>query len=290
MGLYFACADVAGQAAASALEAALDQVAPGPLARETRDHDDGSGRWEVGAYFDGPPDELALTLLAAARSASPFRVTRVEERDWVALVRSELVPVEAGRFVVFGSHDRANAPLNRIRLEIEAAQAFGTGHHATTQGCLIAADRLARRGFAPRNVADIGGGTGVLAMAAAALWRCPATLGDIDPLAALTARENVAANGLGALVRCVTAAGFGHPMLRTRAPYDLIFANILAAPLRRLAPQMAANQPPGGVVVLSGLLALQAPAVRAVYAGLRYRRMDAIVIGQWATLVLRRDR
>ncbi len=286
--LHFASADVSGQVAAAALEATLAQVDPGPLAREVRDHDDGSGLWEVGAYFDGPPDAVALALLAAAHGATHFRVSRVAERDWVAQVRAELTPVAAGRFVVYGSHDRARAPVNRIGLEIEAAQAFGTGHHATTQGCLLAAHGLARHGYLPRNVADIGGGTGVLAMAAAALWRTRATVGDIDPLAVRTARENAAANGLSGLVQCVTAAGFNHPTLQTRGPYDLVFANILAAPLRRLAPHVARNQAATGVVVLSGLLTRQAPAVRAVYSGWGYRRMATIVIGEWSTLVLRR--
>ncbi len=290
MTLHFASADVSGPAAAAALEAALARVAPAPLAREVRDHDDGSGLWEVAAYFDGPPDAVALSLLTAAHEATPFQVSRVAERDWVAQVRAELTPVAAGRFVVYGSHDRSRAPANRIGLEIEAAQAFGTGHHATTQGCLVAAHRLAQQGFLPRNVADIGGGTGVLAMGAAALWRCRATVGDIDPLAARTARENVAANGLSGSVLCVTAAGFNHPTLRARGPYDLVFANILAAPLRRLAPQVAHNQAATGVAVLSGLLTRQAPAVRAVYAGWGYRWMETIGIGDWSTLVLRRTR
>ena len=137
------------------------------MASEIYDHDDGSGLWEVG----GPvrrarPDAAALALLARLHAAPDFAVARVEDRDWVAQVRAELTPVAAGRFVVFGSHDRDRMPANRIGLEIEAAQAFGTGHHATTQGCLTALDRLARRGLVARRVADIGGGTGVLAMAA----------------------------------------------------------------------------------------------------------------------------
>ena len=128
---------------------------------------------------------------------------------------------------------------NRIGLEIEAAQAFGTGHHATTQGCLLALDRLARAGFAARRVADVGAGTGVLAMAATAAWPARALAGDVDPLATMTAKENVAANGLCGQIGCVTAAGFRHPRLHEGAPYDLVLANILAGPLRRLAPDLA---------------------------------------------------
>jgi ribosomal protein L11 methyltransferase len=285
MALYHVLTALRGEAAAEALAEALEEL--DPLATEVRDHDDGSGLWDVGAHFDGPPDAAGLALLARLHAAPDFAVARVEDRDWVAQVRAELTPVAAGRFVVYGSHDRARVPVNRIGLEIEAAQAFGTGHHATTQGCLIALDRLARRGFAPRRVADVGGGTGVLAMAAAALFPWARVLaGDIDPVATAVARENADANGFA--IGCVTAPGLRHPRLRGGGPYDLVFANILAGPLRRLAPEIAAAQPSGGVAVLSGLLARQAPGVIAVYGGWGYRRIDAARLGEWTTLVLRR--
>jgi ribosomal protein L11 methyltransferase len=188
--------------------------------------------------------------------------------------------------VVYGSHDRERVAENRVRLEIEAAQAFGTGHHATTQSCLLALERLVRRGLVARRVADIGGGTGVLAMAAASVWPATAIAGDIDPLATATARENVAANGLGGRVACVTAAGFRHQRLRAGAPFDLVFANILAGPLRRLAPELAALHAPGGVAILSGILARQAKGVAAVYRSLGYVPEAPIRIGEWVTLVL----
>ena len=137
-------------------------------------------------------------------------------------------------------------------------------------------------------MADVGGGTGVLAMAAARLWPARAVAGDIDPVATLTARENVAANGVGGRVACVTAAGFRHPRLRRGAPYDLIFANILAGPLRRMAPELARAQAPGGVAVLSGILARQAAGVLATYRGWGYRRRGVVAIGEWRTLVLGR--
>ncbi len=286
MALFHAVTALRGEPAAQAL--ADDLEALDPLATELRDHDDGSGLWDVGAHFDGPPDAAALALLASLHGAGDFTVARVEERDWVAQVKAELTPVEAGRFVVYGSHDRDRIPLAKVGLEIEAAQAFGTGHHATTQGCLIALDRLARRGFQATRVADIGGGTGVLAMAACRIWPARAIAGDIDPVATLTARENVTANGLGARIACVTAAGFRHPLLERGGPYGLIFANILARPLMSLAPQLAGHQAAGGVAILSGLLARQAPAVLAVYEGWGYRRIDFERIGDWMTLVLRR--
>jgi ribosomal protein L11 methyltransferase len=288
MPLYRATTALEGEAAARALRDALDGLEPAPLASEVHDHDDGSGLWDAGGLFDGRPDAAGLALLARLHGAADFAVARVEDRDWVAQVRAELTPVEAGRFVVYGSHDRERVAANRVRLEIEAAQAFGTGHHATTQGCLTALDRLVRRGLVARRVADIGGGTGVLAMAAASVWPAAAVAGDIDPLATATARENVAANGLGGRVACVTAAGFRHPRLRAGAPYGLVFANILAGPLRRLAPDVAAHQAPGGVAILSGILARQAPGVTAVYRAWGYAPEAPVRIGEWVTLVLRR--
>jgi ribosomal protein L11 methyltransferase len=281
--LWRAWTTVRGEAAARALCDALDALAPSPLATEIHDRDDGT--WDVGGHFDRRPDPVGLALLARLHRAPEFAVARVEDRDWVSEVRAALTPVAAGRFTLYGSHDRARAPLHRTNLEIEAAQAFGTGHHATTRGCLEALDRIARMGFRPRRVADIGAGTGVLAMAAAALWPVRPVAGDIDPVATMTARANAAANGLA--VACVTAPGFRHPRLRAGGPYDLILANILAGPLRRLAPEIARHQAPGGVAILSGILARQAPAVLAVYRAWGYVRLPGPA-GEWTTLTLRR--
>jgi ribosomal protein L11 methyltransferase len=287
MPLFRAITAVQGEAAAHALSDALDDLEPAPLAGEIHDHDDGSGLWDVGGLFSARPDAVALALLAQAHGAPDFEVRRVEDRDWVAQVRSELTPVEAGRFVVYGSHDRARIAPNRIGLEIEAAEAFGTGHHATTQGCLLALDRLVRRGLVPKRVADIGGGTGVLAMAAASVWPVEAVAGDIDPLATRTARANVAANGLAGQVTCVTATGFRHSRIRAGAPYGLVFANILAGPLRRMAGEMARHQAPGSRAILSGILARQAKGVAAVYRSWGYVPEETVRIGEWATLSLR---
>ncbi len=289
MPLYRATTAIRGEAAARTLRDALDELDPAPLASELHDHDDASGLWDAGGLFDGKPDVAGLALLARLHGAPDFVVARVEDRDWVAQVRAELTPVEAGRFVVFGGHDRDRVALNRIGLEIEAAQAFGTGHHATTQGCLTALDRLVQRGLVARRVADIGSGTGVLAMAAASVWPARAVAGDIDPLATATARANVAANGLAGQVACVTAAGFRHPRLHAGAPYDLIFANILAKPLRRLAGDFATHHAAGGIAILSGILARQARGVTAVYRSWGYQLQETVRIEDWATLVLRRE-
>lgn len=166
--------------------------------------------------------------------------------------------------------------------------AFGTGHHATTQGCLMALDRLARGGFRPRRVADVGAGTGVLAMAAAKLWRVRAVASDIDAVATATARANAAINGVGPLVRCATGAGFRAAALREGPAFELVFANILARPLKRLAPDMAVRVAPGGRAILSGLLDAQAPGVEAVWRGWGFSRAARLRVNGWTTLTLRR--
>ena len=254
MTTWTALTTLNGKAPAEALGEAMEDLTPAPTAVGVLEIEDGSGRWEVGGYFIDRPDEAGLALLAAIHGARPFAVSRVEDRDWVAQVQRELTPVEAGRFIVYGAHDAHRIPANRLGLRIEAAMAFGTGHHGTTRGCLLLLERLAQGGEKPRRVADIGCGTGVLAMAAARLWRVPCVATDIDPVAAETARENVRANGLGPWVRTGRAVGFRSELLQQAAPFDLIFANILAAPLKRLAPEMARHLVPGGAVLLSGLL------------------------------------
>jgi ribosomal protein L11 methyltransferase len=287
--LYHAITAIRGQDAARALFDALDELWPAPRASGTHDRDDGSGVWEVSAWFDGRPDETMLALLARAHDAGPFSVAPVGSRDWMAQVRAGLSPVRAGRFIVYGSHDRARVPSQLAGLEIEAALAFGTGHHATTQGCLLALDRLARQGLTARRVADIGAGTGVLAMAAARV--CPARViaSDIDALATQTAAANVRANRLTGRIRCVTATGFRHPALREAAPYDLILSNILASPLKRLAPDMASHLAPGGILVLSGILSRQAASVEAVYRAWGLARRDILRRGEWSVLTLRKE-
>lgn len=286
MTTFTALTTIPGETAAHALGAAVEELSPAPTALAVTAVEDGGALWEVGAYFTAAPDELGLALLAAAHGAAPFAVSKLDDRDWVAQVRRELTPVRAGRFVVFGEHDRENIPSHLIRLEIEAAMAFGTGHHGTTRGCLLAADWLAKLGFEPRTSADIGCGTGVLAMAAAARWRCPVVATDIDPVAVATARANVAANSLTPWVRTGQAAGFRSDLLRARAPYDLIFANILARPLKRLAPDFARALAPGGVAILSGVLNGQAAGVEGVFRAWGLKRLKLIVQGEWTTLVL----
>ena len=289
MTTFTALTTLPGAASAAALAEALEeQIDPAPTGIRCFEVEDGSGDWEVGAYFAERPDIAALELLAAVHGARPFAVSKVEDRDWVAQVRRELTPVPAGRFVVHGGHDREEVPINRIGLEIEAAMAFGTGHHGTTKGCLLSLEKLARRGMVARSTADVGCGTGVLAMAARRLWKQRVVASDIDPVAVATARANLRANRAGGAVPVICAPGFRHAGLRAGAPYDLVFANILAGPLCRLAPDMADHTRPGSMIILSGILARQAQRVENVYLGHGMHVESRVRLGEWVTLTLRR--
>lgn len=247
-------------------------------------------RWAVVVYLEASDDKAAVEALLQAMAASAGgRLSRVDpEEDWVARGLRALSPVRAGRFLVHGAHDRAAVRPGQIPIEIEAAQAFGTGHHATTLGCLLALEWLNQR-VRPAHVLDLGTGSGVLAIAAAKLWQARVTATDIDPIAVDAARENGRANGVAPYVRFVRAEGFKAPALRDLPRQDLILANILARPLIELMPEIANAVAPGGRVVLSGLLKSQAPLVvgAAASRGLALeRRFDR---SEWATLLLARS-
>jgi ribosomal protein L11 methyltransferase len=293
---FSALTTLPGEAAARALAAALETLDPAPYGVGAFEIEDGSGLWEVGTYFNAAPDAAALNALGAAQGAKPFVVSEVPDVDWVAKVRRELAPVEAGRFYLYGSHDADTVPAilaqgGRVPLQIEATVAFGTGHHGTTLGCLRAFDRLFGQGFRPAKVADIGCGTAVLALAAAkVLPEALVLASDIDRVAVDVAEANVAINRLDGRIDCLEAAGFAHPRLQAAGPYDLIFANILKGPLIDLAPSLAANAAPGGLAILSGLLVVQAEAVTAAYRTAGFTLQAREDLGEWAILVLERNR
>lgn len=286
MTTYTALTTLMGRKPAEALGEAMERLYPEPTGIGVFEVEDGSGLWEVGGYFETPPDQGGLALLAASFDARAFVVSEVPETDWVAHVKRELAPVKAGRFFVYGSHDAEKVPENALPLLIEAQMAFGTGHHGTTLGCLRALDALIEQGFVAGRVADIGCGTAVLAMAAARVWDATILASDIDQVAVDVAEANLRANGLAGRVDCVEAAGFDHPSLAAHAPFDLIFANILKGPLVALAPDLVAHLADGGIAILSGLLNEQAEDVVAVYLrnGTNLRSREQI--GDWTTLIL----
>ncbi len=275
------------RARAEALGEALETLDPAPTGVGVFEVEDGSGTWEVGGYFIEAPDGVALALLTAVHGAAEFVVSEVPDTDWVAHVRRELAPVEAGRFFVYGAHDSDLVPEGRIALLIEASMAFGTGHHGTTLGCLRAVDALVEAGAMPTRVADIGCGTAVLAMAAARVWEAEVIASDIDPVAVDVARVNLAANGMSDRVDVVEAIGFQHA--RLAGPFDLVLANILKGPLIELAPDMARAVAEGGTVILSGILVEQAETVAAHYTACGFNLAGRKDIVDWTTLVLTRN-
>jgi ribosomal protein L11 methyltransferase len=240
-------------------------------------------RATVEALYIAMPDGDLLEKLAGRA----VHVALLPDADWIRLSQEGLPPVRAGRFFVYGAHDAGAVPHGVIPIRIEAGLAFGTGHHETTALCLgVLSDLSKRRRFA--NVLDLGCGTGLLAIGAAKLWRRPVIASDIDPVAVEVTRENARANGEGPLVRGVTADGLDHPALAGQAPYDLVVANILAGPLTRLAPAIARALEPGGVLILSGLLAWQENLVASFYRpqGLILRTTRRA--GVWTALLLER--
>ncbi len=290
MTTFTALTTLGSKSAADRLAEAMEALTPAPTGVGVLKVEDGSGVWEVGGYFVAPPDQAGLALLAAAFEARPFSVSELPEVDWVAHVRRELAPVTAGRFFLYGSHDADKVPDGVVALAIDAAMAFGTGHHGTTKGCLIALDRLAENRFQPVTVADIGCGTAVLAMAAAKLWPEAAIIAsDIDAVAVETATANLRFNDMDGAFPCVTCAGFDDPTLAGAAPFDLIFANILKAPLLELAHDMGRTSRNGGILILSGILDEQADEVMAAYAAEGFGMIHHDTLQGWSTLTLKKS-
>ncbi len=250
--------------------------------------DNEDGTWRVEASFSRNPEEAAFKAFLDLQGVHNASVSfeEIPDADWVAISQAGLHPVRAGRFFIHGSHDRAKAHGNPWAIEIEAAQAFGTAHHGSTEGCLMAIDDLAGREDM-KNVLDIGTGTGVLAIAAARAWRAHVIASDLDPVAAGIAGENFRRNKVLDTVECVTANGLAHPLIGRTAPFDLVIANILAVPLMEMAPDIAGALRPGGVVILSGLINEQAGRVTAAYEAAGFTHLRQFVISKWVTLTMR---
>ncbi|MCP3476223.1 50S ribosomal protein L11 methyltransferase [Bradyrhizobium sp. CCGUVB1N3] len=249
------------------------------------------GRWDVTLHFAVAPDQDFLSGIIAETAGSQIADTLVfdsiEAKDWVKASLEDLVPVPAGRFIVHGSHDRDRVPPNKLAIEIEAALAFGTGHHGTTRGCLLLLDHVLKRSR-PKRVLDLGTGTGVLAIAAAKALHRAVLASDIDPPSVRVARENAVLNEAGHHVHAIRATGFAAPDFAKWAPFDLVLANILANPLRQLAGPMTRHLAPRAHVILSGLLTPQASAVIAAYRARGLVPVRHLRIEGWSSLLLRK--
>lgn len=261
----------------------------------TREIDEDAGEWQLDAYVDDEPTPALLRILQAlvpsAKGKKPV-VAELPEEDWVTLSQQGLEPVQAGRFFVHTSSYADRVPAGCTSFLIDASQAFGTGGHDTTAGCLAMLDRLAGQGASPRNIADIGTGTGLLAFAAMALWpRAKTIASDIDPASIFVTRDNAGINGVplgrgGGGLALAVAPGTNHPSIKHRAPYDLVIANILAGPLITLAPDIAAVTAPGGRAILAGLIAPQMEPVLAAYRAQGFRLMARGGSAEWPCLLL----
>ena len=283
-------ATIEAQLEGAAAIAANLESAESPLALAVSLFERGPDRAEVSAYYaEKPARELLIQLIESAADKEDLGDLRIEPlppKNWVAEAESLRGPVRAGRFLVYGAHDRGKVPAGRFTLEIDAGLAFGTAYHPTTRGCLLALDRLLKRGGAYRFI-DIGTGTGILAIATARGLNTRGTASDMDPIAVAVASENARKNGVQSRVRVVHAEGFAHPALR-RATFDLLFANILLCPLLELAPVFARALRPGGICVLSGLLEPQARQVEARFRTLGFTLDSRILLDGWTTLLSRR--
>ena len=273
---------------------ALDALAQAPVV-VTHELNEDRDEWQVDAYVDDKPGaellETLVSLVASAKGKKP-KVEELPEEDWVTLSQQGLEPVQAGRFFVHTSSYADRVPAGSTSFLIDASQAFGTGGHDTTAGCLAMLDQLKHAGANPRNIADIGTGTGLLAFAAMALWpRAKTIASDIDPASIFVTRDNAEINGVplgrgGGRLALAVAPGTDHPAIRHRAPYDLVIANILAGPLITLAPDIAAATAPGGHAILAGLIARQMEPVVAAYRAQGFSLIARDGSDQWPCLLL----
>ena len=283
---YSAITKVKEREQAEGLGVALEKLNPPPMGVGVFELEDGSGEWEVGAYFHDRPDEISILILQNAFKADGFAISEIPETDWVTKVKRELSPVEAGQFFVFGKHDSHKLPKDRVGLLIDASMAFGTGHHGTTKGCLLALDKLVSRGKKIDEVIDIGCGTAVLAMAVGKVSSSRIIASDVDQVAVEVALANLKANNLENRIACLQATGFEDTQIKSNAPFDLIFANILKPPLLDLAPCIRRYLKSGGHAIISGILDLQAIEVIEFYRQNNLEVKDRIDIGEWVTLTL----
>ena len=271
-----------------------DILEPVPVSVVAAEEDEQADVWILTAHFLEEPDRDALEETIVSLLSGPdamkgkLVVSIVPEVDWVAESLKGLQPIEAGRFYVHGSHDPKPKKPNLIPLTIDAGQAFGTGHHGTTKSCLLMLDRLTRL-IDPVHILDMGCGSGILALAAAAVWKTPVLATDIDPIATDVTSENARLNQLSPLIETKTGPGFRSPLIEERGPYDVIFANILANPLRRMAPELTHALAGNGYAILSGILWHQEKLVLSAYLSQGLKLNWRIRDGDWVTLLVSRN-
>ncbi len=264
---------------------------PEALAVSMVETDEARDLWQVEAIYADKPDVSGIddAMQRAGLASGELAVSAVPQKDWVRESLAGLAPVVAGRLFVHGNHDRHRRRSGSINIEIDAGLAFGTGHHNTTRGCLLALQTVLKS-YTPKNCLDVGCGSGVLAIAACKLTGISAVASDIDDDAVAVTRDNTRLNGTGQLMRCITAAGLDHPAIAAQVPYDLILANILARPLMSLAPAIARALSKNGRLILSGLTRDQVRMVRAAYLAQGLSIVDMLVDDNWATLTLARKK
>lgn len=264
---------------------------PSIVAEETEAFND--AKWRIKAYFPKQPSKQALLAiqnrLPSASNAKPL-IEKLPDEDWLVKSQQGLKPVHAARFYVHTQTNKGNIPNGSVPFLIEASQAFGTGGHETTSGCLAMLDAMKRRGQRFERIVDIGTGTGLLALAANHLWpRAYVTASDIDPVSIEVSAGNAVVNDVivgqmqGRVALCV-ASGTDHQMIQRRSPFDLVIANILAGPLIELAPALSSVMREGGTLMLAGLLNAQAESVIATYRRLGFRLDECVATGDWPCL------
>jgi len=286
---FFPCTRAEGEALAT-IEPDLG-IEPPPTLMTSEPDLSRPDEWQLDVYLAHEPDSALIerirALVPSMGDAAP-RIEKVEDEDWVTLSQGFLAPIRAGRFYVHTAAHADQIPVDAVPFRIEASRAFGTGHHETTAGCLLALDRLATEGKSFRKIADIGTGTGLLAFGARTLWPDASILAsDIDPISIDVTAENMAINAIPEdAITLVAADGMDHPAIQASAPFDLIIANILAGPLITLAPDLTATLGQNGTIVLAGLLATQAEDVLAAYSAKGMRLTARIDSGDWSILTL----
>ena len=289
MSTYSAIAEFPVESDFGKIVKLLESLAPEPTAVDGAELVAGGGFVEIGAYFEEAPDLAGLALIAKMHGADGFKISKLPDLDWVAKVQGELVPVTAGRFFVYGSHDIANVPDDVEPLLIEASMAFGTGHHETTLGCLLALDCLAEHCVSARRILDLGCGTAVLAIAASRIWPdADVIASDMDEVAVDVAISNVAANNAEGRVVCIQADGLDHVEIASLTPFNLVLANILKGPLVKLSKSICKCMAPNAHLVVSGILNDQSGEMIKVFGSAGLRLIDARSIGEWSTLTFKK--